>query len=865
MITICMNFINNIKISNKIILLTVFPFVAILILSFFELSRSYKERIEALTILNNINTIEQSSDIIHELQKERGLSNGFLNGSKDKQPILEQRNLTNKILNRENFKSNNIASEADGIRKNVDSLASPRVVFDAYTLLIASQIKQIELLASAKDIDLTNDINLLSSIVRLKEIRGQTRALVNAILSKNDATKADLYELAGLNAKFIALEENFLYRAPEEIQSAYKQKVLALPQYVKTQNIIMQVLEKEPSATYSMTPAEWFKLITVVIDAQKDVETYYLEHIKEQAKLELSNANRYIIFVSLIVFLFMSIGILMTYLIYFSIKKSIGALRIGFEQLTTTGGNAALLTSVGKDEIGEIVTLFNIYMNKLNEKAHKDELAILAIKEAAQNAAFGFTSCQINSEAGSKHLTSAIEIFNDMLNTIDGVLVTTTSILSLYAKADFSSINIEAGKHAGEVGGLLMALRGMGESLGDFMALIAKSGANLENVALLLTKAANDVSVSSNQQATSLEETAASIEEMVSNLQSTKSKTLQMSTIASATKLSSQNGAFLTDRTVDVMNDIFTAASAINEALVLIENISFQTHILSLNAAIEAASAGEAGKGFAVVAGEVRNLAAKSAESAKHIRGLILQTQKKVSDGKSAVSDMKLGFEELSDNIHATTILIDEVVQSSHEQMHGITQISHAIEELNYTTSQNAKNATNVHEIAKISLELAQMLTQTAERTKYDKASENRVCRIDMLFDTSKLKLDHVNFKNSNFAKLKAKNIVAWKVASDTECDLGKWIEKHRYEDFAKTKEWQELLSVHSNVHLKVQDYINLKAKNADFNILKPVAIEIEASTAKLFDMLNKVKTIACEAESSEHSHQDALLLSHKF
>ncbi|MFW2608565.1 methyl-accepting chemotaxis protein, partial [Aliarcobacter butzleri] len=88
----------------------------------------------------------------------------------------------------------------------------------------------------------------------------------------------------------------------------------------------------------------------------------------------------------------------------------------------------------------------------------------------------------------------------------------------------------------------------------------------------------------------------------------------------------------------------------INEAIGVIDNIAFQTNILSLNAAVEAATAGEAGKGFAVVAGEVRNLASRSAEAAKEIKAIVENATSKANQGKSIATNMIEGYKELNQN-----------------------------------------------------------------------------------------------------------------------------------------------------------------------------------------------------------------------
>ena len=212
---------------------------------------------------------------------------------------------------------------------------------------------------------------------------------------------------------------------------------------------------------------------------------------------------------------------------------------------------------------------------------------------------------------------------------------------------------------------LIISTNALGEALSN-NAKTNLSNGFLEKNAEFMTSSINNLV----EQAASLEETAASIEEITSISRKNAAKMLSMASLGQTVKIAVQEGQELASKTVESMNDINKTVTE-NESINVIDQIAFQTNILSLNAAVEAATAGEAGKGFAVVAQEVRNLASRSAQAAKEIKDLVEDANIKANVGKNISDKMIKGYEELSVYTSQTIDIIEDVNTSSTKRIIG--------------------------------------------------------------------------------------------------------------------------------------------------------------------------------------------------
>ena len=181
------------------------------------------------------------------------------------------------------------------------------------------------------------------------------------------------------------------------------------------------------------------------------------------------------------------------------------------------------------------------------------------------------------------------------------------------------------------------------------------------------------------EQASSIEELTAALEEISSQTEHNAKNADNANKLAEAAKSNGIEGNNQMKDMLQAMEDINKSSANISKIIKVIDDIAFQTNILSLNAAVEAARAGQHGKGFAVVAEEVRNLAARSAEAAKETTEMIEDSIKKSEVGTKITKETAEALNKIVDEVTKVSDLVNDIAKASNEQASAITQINQGI------------------------------------------------------------------------------------------------------------------------------------------------------------------------------------------
>ncbi|MCL1530563.1 methyl-accepting chemotaxis protein [Xanthomonas nasturtii] len=284
---------------------------------------------------------------------------------------------------------------------------------------------------------------------------------------------------------------------------------------------------------------------------------------------------------------------------------------------------------------------------------------------------------------------------NQSLDALDLALSEIGATTAALADGDLTR-RVE-GRYAGKLGELTSTLNGSLDSLREVISEVATTAEDVSNGADEISSGNSDLSGRTERQAAALEQSAASIKSLLESARQAAENSRQTSELTVGALDNSRSGSEIVSKAGDSMEGINQSSRRIADIIGLIDSVAFQTNLLALNAAVEAARAGEQGRGFAVVATEVRNLAHRTASSAKEIRDLISDSSQRVHEGTDLVASTRMQLEAINTSNERVAQLSREAAAAAQDQSAGLQELSRAVDDLE---SVNQQNSSLVEEVA---------------------------------------------------------------------------------------------------------------------------------------------------------------------
>ncbi|NKM48643.1 HAMP domain-containing protein [Rhizobium leguminosarum bv. viciae] len=483
-----------------------------------------------------------------------------------------------------------------------------------------------------------------------------------------DTVKADLAEHEASFREM--LDANKALAADDKTKTILASVEPPLIAYIASASQIVELAGKDPTAAMKALPdfMAQFSTLEAAMEQAGDQITAASEEISNRS----SDINAS---VDIVLEALLASAALFAFGLYFITRKTVTKpiLSLSNDMQRLAGGDTAIAcTGIGRtDEIGTMASAVEVFRQAAiaNKQLEKDVEAarlqgeterVTARKQADEDAAERLRAATSGLAAGLKRLASG-----DLAFQIDEPFA-----------PDFENLRHDFN----------MSIRQLDQTLSAIAAAIAAIDEGTREIA----SGAGDLSKRTEQQAASLEETAAALDQITANVSNSSKRTDEARTEATDANRNAAKSSEVVSHAEEAMRRIEASSQQISSIIGVIDEIAFQTNLLALNAGVEAARAGDAGKGFAVVAQEVRELAQRSAQAAKEIKGHIQKSSVEVESGVKLVLDTSQVLKAISEQIARINQHMDAIAVSAREQSTGLAEVNTAVNSMDQVTQQNA-------------------------------------------------------------------------------------------------------------------------------------------------------------------------------